>query len=140
MEHSTEFLGEIDVIVGRRGHRRWPDDLKARIVAETLADGVTVNAVAQRYDIRPNHLSEWRRLAREGKLVLPALADEPGFSPLVVRDEGNTDPASVKAALGEPQQARQSIEMICGDVTLRLDATTPAARIAELASALRATR
>lgn len=140
MERSTEILGEIDVIVGPRGHRRWPDDLKARIVAETLADGVTVNAVAQRYDMRPNHLSEWRRLAREGKLVLPALADDPGFAPLVVRDEGNTDPASVKAALGEPQQATQSIEMICGDVTLRLDATTPPARIAELASALRATR
>lgn len=136
MERSTEFLGEI---VGPRGHRRWPDDLKARIVAETLVDGVTVNAVARRYDMRPNHLSEWRRLAREGKLVLPPVADDPGFAPLVVRDEGNIDPVSVKTAPDEAPQTTMPIEMVCGDVTLRLDTATRAVRIAELASALRGT-
>ncbi len=29
MEDSTEFLSSVDVLVGRRGHRRWPDKVIA---------------------------------------------------------------------------------------------------------------
>ena len=127
MERSTEFLTDLDVVVGPRGQRRWPDALKARIVAETLVEGATVRDVAGRYDLRPNHLSEWRRRAREGTLVLPALpAPEPAFAPMVV--EKLTD----RAVAAE----NATLEIVCGDVVIRLDATTPAARIAEIVRAL----
>lgn len=126
MERSTEVLIESGVVIGPKGHRRWPDELKAQIVAETLVDGASVGAVARRYDMRPNHLSEWRRLARQGKLVLPAVPDEAEFAPLVLHEE----------APAVPLPESRTLDVIRGGVTVRLDATTPAGRIAEIAHAL----
>jgi transposase len=123
MEHSTEFLTSIDDIVGPRGQRRWPDALKARIVAETLVEGSTVNEVARRYDMQPNHLSEWRRLA------LPE--PEPAFAPMVI--EPLTD-----NAVPALEATSNPIEIAVGDVVVRLDAAVPAKRIAEIARALNA--
>lgn len=125
MEHSTSFLNDIDVLVGPRGHRRWPRDLKARIVAETLVDGATVSEVARRYDMRPNHLSAWRREAKDGRLILPA-AEEPDFAPLVVTSDPVPDISSSSATL----------DLLRGDVVVRLDAATPPERIAEIVRAL----
>ena len=70
MEASTEIFSSIEVLPVRGGRRRWPDELKARIVAETLEAGATVAGVAWRHGLNVNQLSGWRRLARDGRLVL----------------------------------------------------------------------
>jgi transposase len=86
----SEFLA----CVPRRadGKRNWPPELKARIVAETLIEGETVNAVAKRYELIPSTVSDWRRMARQGKLVLPNL-DGMDFVPVEI--EGKHAPRTV---------------------------------------------
>ena len=128
MERTAEFLSPVEVIGGVKGRRRWPDELKARIVAETLEPGARVSSVARRYDLRPNHLSDWRRKAREGRLVLPAAEADVEFAPLVVRAEGS----------GVAEAGGARLEVVLDRVTVRLDAGTSAGRLAEIVSALNA--
>ena len=126
MEAMSEFL--VDAVRGPRGQRRWPDELKARIVAETLIDGATVKGVAERYDMVRSHLSDWRRVAREGKLVLPNL-DGVSFVPVAIEEPAVMLRVVVEAEVGV-------IDLLKGDVAIRLAADTPATRIAEIAAAL----
>jgi transposase len=126
----NEFLTRLGVEVSRSGQRRWPDRVKARIVAETLVPGATVNDVSRRYDLRPNQLSAWRRMAKDGDLVLPAPEGEVEFAPLVVFD------AESRPAAEDAEPAPSAIEIMAGSVAVRLDGATPAGRIAEIVRAL----
>lgn len=72
MAGGSGLVGMLEFVEPRGGNRRWPDDVKARIVAESFQAGARVVDVARRHDIVPHQLSAWRRMAREGELVLPA--------------------------------------------------------------------
>ena len=124
-ERSMEAVGFVELLAAPAAKRRWSDEAKGRMVAETLVPGVTVNEVARRHGVKANHLSSWRTLARQGKLVVPEIA-------------GAEFTAAV--ATGQPVEmpVTTSIDLIIGSLTVRLDAATPAARVAELAMALRA--
>jgi transposase len=126
----NEFLTRLGVEVSQTGSRRWPDHVKARIVAETLMPGTTVNDVARKYDLRPNHLSAWRRMAKDGELVLPAPEADADFAPLVVFDVESPPSAE------DPEVAASVIEITAGSVSVRLDGATPAARIGDIVRAL----
>jgi transposase len=86
------FVGRCEVVEPRRGNRRWPLDLKARIVAESFQPGVRVVDVARRHGVVAHQLSDWRRQAREGLLMLP-------LNMLSVQKEGRGEPAFVPVAV-----------------------------------------
>ena len=116
------------------GHRRWPEKVKAQAVAETLEPGATVNAVAARYGVKPNQLSAWRCMAKQGKLVLPAaeMSEEP-TALRAARPVRAGAPAGA-AALGGSWTT--SLRLVFGDVAITLAADTPAVRIAAIVHAL----
>ncbi len=64
--------GRMDIRTGVGRRRRWTAQEKGRIVAETLNAGVCVAEIARRHDMSSQHLFNWIRAAKEGRLVLPA--------------------------------------------------------------------
>ena len=125
-ERSMEAVGFVELLAAPAAKRRWSDEAKGRVVAETLVPGVTVNEVARRHGVKANHLSSWRTLARQGKLVVPAVAGAEFCAPVATAQAVDTPVATA------------SIDLVIGPVTVRLNGATPAARVAELVMALRA--
>jgi transposase len=128
---KTAFLRSLGVEIHASGQRRWPEEVKGQIVAESLEPGATVKAVAARYGMQPNQLTAWRRKAKDGALVLPPPDPEASdaiFAPLLVRDVPDAPPAA--------DTAESDIRIAVGDVTLHLEGDTPAARVAEIVRAL----
>jgi len=120
-------IERLEVVSGPTGRRRWPDTVKARIVAESFVAGSRVVDVARRHAVSPQQLTTWRRLARRGSLALP------GESPLdfaaLVLDEPPAPP---------PANSPAPIEIEVGGIVVRLAGNSPAARVGEIAVALRA--
>nr|ACG76128.1 transposase [Paracoccus pantotrophus] len=132
------FVGRVEVVRRTRGYRRWPEAVKARIVAESFQPGVRVVDVAQRHDLAPHQLSDWRRQARQGLLALPADAMEavgatvvPAFVPVSVDDEVDASPDAARGAEGV-------VGIEIGDgIIVRVPGDVSAERAAALVRALR---
>jgi transposase len=79
---ASKRHARIDILTGVGRRRRWSDEAKGRVVAESYEPGAVVSEVARRHDITPQHLFGWRKAARAGRLVLPA-AEPAMFVPVV---------------------------------------------------------
>jgi transposase len=82
---SRPVFERLEVVeTGRR--RRWTDDEKLRIVAESLSGSRQVSSTARRHGISRSLLTTWRRQFR----IQPQLGVEAGsgFVPAVVLPEG----------------------------------------------------
>jgi transposase-like protein len=104
----------LEVYTGSQERRRWPDETKARIVLESFVAGTVVTQLAQRHGCRPQQIHDWRRLARTGKLALPAPAGEviPAFVPLL--------PETSTPAPAAPVVQESSLDVEIAGATVRV--------------------
>lgn len=140
------FIGRCDVVEPRRCNRRWPEHVKARIVAESFQPGSRVVDVARRHGLIPHQLSDWRRHARQGLLAVPAeilaglpalQGPEPMFVPLAVACEA--EPPSDCGALVETSSDTAGMMTVefGPDLRLHIPGDVAVERAAALVRALR---
>src|SRR3954462_11213460 len=111
----------LEVITGFGRRRRWTDEEKAWIVAESLDPASTVSAGARRDGLHPSQLFVWRQ-----RLAAPSAREAPGFVPVVVAED---DPA--------PAGAAGRIEIALGPAVVRVGADVDAAALRRVLEAVR---
>jgi transposase len=93
-------IRRLGVITGVGGRRAWSDEDKGRIGVESFAAGANVSAVARRYGLRPQQVYTWRRLARDGALVLLS-EGALGFVPVIAAESEPAPSAATPSGIVE---------------------------------------
>ncbi len=88
----------------RRKRRKWSDEEKCGIVAQTKVPGVSVPQVAHRYDVNANLIFKWVRDPRYGSVV----ENEPEMTNFLPIEVTPNLPTPVLAAI-EPEQKRPDV-------------------------------
>lgn len=138
---TTEPVRRLEVFTGAGRRRKWSDEDKARIVAETVAGGESVCAVARRHGLSPQQLFGWRRQLREAA-AQHSEAEELQFVPAVVDVD-----ASAPALRRQRKVPRCKSEADVGMIEVEVDGVTvrdgrgaDANTIAAIVQALKASR
>jgi transposase len=118
---NDDGFRRLEVITGVGRRRRWTDEEKAWIVAESLDPASTVSAVARRYGLHPSQLFVWRQ-----QLATPVARDAPGFVPVVVAEDGT--------ASAEPEGR---IEIALGPAVVRVGTDVDAAALRRVLEVVR---
>jgi transposase len=114
-------MARVEVITGVERRRRWSDEDKRAIVAESFAPGAVVAEVARRVDVSPGQIYRWRQEMR---------AAVAGFAPLLIAAPGGE---AVGSTAGSPCYGEPAIELeFAGKIIVRIPSSIPA----ELATAV----
>src|SRR5215213_6811185 len=84
---KADSFRRLEVITGVGRRRRWSDQEKARIVAESLDPATTSSAVARRYGLHASQLFTWRHLLLRDAAT-PETTDGPAFVPVLLAEDG----------------------------------------------------
>src|SRR3954469_21720318 len=105
---NHDSFRRIEVITGVGRRRRWTDEEKARIVAESLDPATTSSAVARRYGLHATQLFTWRQQLQRKALAAQTLGG-PGFIPVLLAED-----------VASPVEAAGRIEIALGPAVVRV--------------------
>ena len=89
-------FGRVEVLTGTARRRRWSDEEKAAIVAQSRVPGAQASEIALRYGLHRNQLYAWRR-EFGAMTAADAGAAEPDFVPVVAASDGD---AAIEIEIG----------------------------------------
>ncbi len=118
---SGDGFRRIEVITGIGRRRRWTDEEKAWIVAESLDPATTVSAVARRYGLHASQLFVWRQ-----RLAAPAVREALEFVPVLLAEDG---PA--------PTEVSGRMEIALGPAVVRVGADVDAGALRRVLEVVR---
>ena len=118
---KADSFRRFEVITGVGRRRRWTDEDKARIVAESLDPATTISAVARRYGLHASQLFVWRQ-----QFAAPAAREGPAFVPVLVAEDG---PA--------PAAMAGRMEIALGPAVVRVGADVDAAALRRVLEVVR---
>src|SRR3954447_20775688 len=122
---NADSFRRVEVITGVGRRRRWSDQEKARIVAESLDPATTSSAVARRYGLHPSQLFVWRQQLQRSASSAETVGG-PGFVPVLIAEDG---PA--------PAEAAGRMEIALGPVVVRVGTDVNAAALRRVLEAVR---
>jgi transposase len=80
-------MSRVEIFRGQP-RRRWSEEDKRRLVAETLVPGETVRAVARRHGVNTSQLFPWRKRLRGQLEMAAAAAPAPLFAAVEIATAG----------------------------------------------------
>ncbi len=137
--HQAGRYRRIELITGEAQRRRWTEEEKAEILAESFQPGARVSEVARRHGVNRGLLWTWRHQARKR-----AAAAGQAFVPIRIIDEAAALPTSVTAERHEdaalsaaPQPAGSGAGLAAGIIEIEIGGARVRVRGAVDAAALR---
>ena len=130
VDHKGDDLQRMEVITGVGRRRKWPDDFKAKVVAESLEPGVVISQVARRHGLTPQQLFGWRNQMRS---AAPS-TETSQFAPVVVAPEAVVTP--MKPDAGED---RGLIEIVLKTAVIRVRVAVTEEALTSVLRAVKAT-
>jgi transposase len=131
--HDADSYRRIEVITGHRRRRDWSDAEKARILAESADQGVTVSEVARRNGVSRGLLNVWRRQARL------ASGERLRFAQVRVDDAVGEQSGAIGRTCILPDPSER-IEIAIAGATVRVPVGVDERTLARVLAALRAAR